>query len=53
MPDQEELVVDLPETGPEIDVEIDDTESTQNLDASSDEDQEHLDYSKKVQKILL
>ena len=50
MPDQEELVVDLPETGPEIDVEIDDTESTQNLDASSDEDQEHLEYSKKVQK---
>ena len=47
MPEQEELVVDLPETGPEIDVEVEDSED---VEASSEEDQEHLEYSKKVQK---
>ena len=47
MPEQEELVVDLPETGPEIDVEVEDTDD---VEASSGEDQEHLEYSKKVQK---
>lgn len=47
MPEQEELVVDLPETGPEIDVEVEDSGD---VEASSGEDQEHLEYSKKVQK---
>ena len=47
MPEQEELVLDLPETGPEIDVEVEDSED---VEASSEEDQEHLEYSKKVQK---
>ena len=47
MPEQEELVVDLPETGPELDVEVEDSED---VEASSEEDQEHLEYSKKVQK---
>lgn len=50
MPEQEELVVDLPETGPEIDVEVEDIADSEGVETSSDEDQEHLEYSKKVQK---
>lgn len=48
MPEQEELVVDLPDTGEEVDVEVKESEET--TQEAVEEDEEHVDYSKKVQR---
>ena len=48
MPEQDELVVDLPDTGEEVDVEVKESEET--TQEAVEEDEEHVDYSKKVQR---
>lgn len=45
MPEQDELVVDLPDTGEEVDVEVKESEET--TQEAVEEDEEHVDYSKK------
>ena len=51
MPEQDELVVDLPDTGEEVDVEVKEAAPDETVEISEDiEDEEHVDYSKKVQR---
>ena len=51
MPEQDELVVDLPDTGEEVDVEVKEAAPDETVEVSEDtEDEEHVDYSKKVQR---
>ena len=47
--DQEELIVDIPDSGPSVDVEVEPPEL--NLESTDDENpEEHLEYSKKVKR---
>jgi hypothetical protein len=47
--DQEELIVDIPDSGPSVDVEVEPLEL--NLESDDDENpEEHLEYSKKVKR---
>ena len=47
--DQEELIVDIPDSGPSVDVEVDPLElNPESTDNESPE--EHLEYSKKVKR---
>jgi hypothetical protein len=46
--DQEELVVDIPDSGQSVDVEVEPVAPASDIEDSDDE--EHLEYSKKVQR---
>jgi len=47
--DQEELIVDIPDSGPSVEVEVDPLES--DLESTDNENsEEHLEYSKKVKR---
>jgi len=55
MPEQEELVVDLPDSGPHVEVNIDSSEPVRvsensEVEGSREDDGEHAEYSKKVQR---
>jgi hypothetical protein len=55
MPEQEELFVDLPDSGPHVEVNIDSSEPVRvsensEVEVSREDDGEHAEYSKKVQR---